>query len=75
MEHTYSCDVYNAKIKQWDCYWVNAKTPEEAYLTCRDRLDNETDNPEDWEVKRFSKPLDFEEKESFHSTNIRIKVG
>jgi hypothetical protein len=50
MEHTYSCDVYNKKIKQWDCYWVNAKTPEEAYLTCRDRLDNETDNPEDWEI-------------------------
>lgn len=50
MEHTYSCDVYNAKIKLWDCYWVNAKTPEEAYLTCRNRLDEETDNPEDWEI-------------------------
>lgn len=50
MEHIYSCDVYNAKIKQWDCYWVNAKTPEEAYLTCRNRLNEETDNPEDWEI-------------------------
>jgi hypothetical protein len=50
MEHTYSCDVYNAKTKEWDCYWVNAQTPEEAYLTCRNRLDEETDSPKDWEI-------------------------
>lgn len=50
MEHIYSCDVYNKKIKQWDCYWVSAKTPEEAYLTCRNRLDEETDSPKDWEI-------------------------
>ena len=50
MEHNYSCDVYNKKIKQWDCYLVSAKTPEEAYLTCRNRLDEETVYPENWEI-------------------------
>ena len=46
---TYKCYVYHNKIGN-DEYLVSANSIGEAILECRNRLDNETDTPENWEI-------------------------
>lgn len=45
----YRCDVFN-KGMGWDEYLVSAKSEEEAVKKCRERLDEETDDPKNWEI-------------------------
>ena len=39
--------VYNRRCG-WDTYMVSATDKLDAYIKCRERLDNETDHPEHW---------------------------
>jgi hypothetical protein len=45
----YKCQVFNKRIG-WDEYLVSAKSEEEAWEKCRERLDEETDDPKNWEI-------------------------
>ena len=45
----YRCDVFNKRMG-WDEYLVSAKSKEEALEKCLDRLYEETDDPNNWEV-------------------------
>lgn len=47
---TFRCSVYNKAKKFHDTYIVTASDEEEARENCRERLDGETDDPENYEI-------------------------
>lgn len=48
---TFKCHVYNKAQKFHDIYLVTASTEDEAIENCRERLEGETDDPENYEIK------------------------
>lgn len=52
---TWVCDVWCKGIG-WDTYWVNADSVSDAEAECRRRLQEETDNPDGWQIMSV-KPL------------------
>lgn len=45
----FKCEVFNKEMG-WDEYLVSAKSKKEATKKCRERLDEETDDPKNWEI-------------------------
>ena len=47
------CDVWHKGIG-WDAYWVRADSLSDAEAECSRRLQEETDDPDDWVIEKIT---------------------